>query len=105
MIALFRLLYDVGADLVVNGHEHYYQRWAPINPNGEIDTVRGMRQFVVGTGGRGLTEPERSPESMELENHETFGVLKLTLHDLSYDWEFVPVEGEEFRDSGTQSCH
>jgi hypothetical protein len=105
MTPIFQLLYDVGADLVVSGHEHYYQRWAPITPTGEIDTVRGMRQFVVGTGGRNHTKPERSPDSLELLNNETYGVLKLTLHAVSYDWEFVPVDGSIFTDSGTQACH
>jgi hypothetical protein len=105
MTPILQLLYDVGADLVVTGHEHYYQRWAAINPAGEADPLRGIRQFVVGTGGRNLTEPERSPRNLEVENHDTFGVLKLTLRATSYDWEFVPVEGETFTDRGTQACH
>jgi hypothetical protein len=105
MTPIFQLLYDVGADLVISGHDHYYERWAPISPAGELDTVRGLRQFVVGTGGRSLYTPERSPANLELENHETYGVLKLTLSETSYAWQFVHVAGSSFTDSGTQACH
>jgi hypothetical protein len=102
---LLQLLYDTNADLVVTAHDHYYQRWAPMDPVGRIDNSRGLREFVVGTGGKGLYTPERSPANMEVENHDTYGVLKLTLHTGSYGWEFVPVAGQTFTDSGTQACH
>jgi hypothetical protein len=76
-----------------------------MDPVGRIDNSRGLREFVVGTGGKGLYTPERSPANMEVENHDTYGVLKLTLHTGSYGWEFVPVAGQTFTDSGTQACH
>jgi hypothetical protein len=105
MAPILQLLYDVGADVVISAHDHYYARWAPINAAGELDEVRGLRHFIVGTGGRSLYEPERDPANMEILDNETYGVLKLTLKAASYDWEFVPVAGQTFTDSGTQDCH
>ncbi len=102
---LFQLLYDHNADLVVNGHDHNYQRWKPQDANGTVDPARGIREIVAGTGGKNHTKTNRSPANMEIENDDTFGVLKLTLHTTSYDWQFVPVAGKTFTDSGSQSCH
>jgi len=98
-------LYDAGVDVVVNGHDHDYERFAQQDPTGKPDPARGIREFVVGTGGkhlRGLGHPQ--PNS-QVRNGSTFGVLKLTLHSGSYDWEFLPVTGATFRDSGSASCH
>lgn len=100
----WQALYDYGADVVLVGHDHTYERFAPQNPNGQADTTRGMRQFVVGTGGSGLYPfPSIQPNS-QVRNNTTYGVLKLTLHATSYDWEFIPIAGQTFTDSGTGNC-
>ena len=105
MTATWEALYAANADVVVNGHDHDYERFAPQKPDGTLDPRRGIRQFVVGTGG-GERRPFRTiePHSQARED-DTQGVLKLTLKPASYDWEFVPVAGETFTDSGTESCH
>jgi 3',5'-cyclic AMP phosphodiesterase CpdA len=102
---LWKALEEAGAELVLSGHDHTYERFAPRDADGRPDPERGIRQFVVGTGGRheyawGTIEP-----TSQVHDNETFGVLKLTLHPDSYDWEFVPVEGGTFTDSGTAKCH
>jgi acid phosphatase type 7 len=103
---LWEALYVAGADVVVNGHDHDYERFAPQDPEGHLDENRGIREFVVGTGGKnshrrlGAVQP-----NSEARNDDTFGVLKLTLHSHGYDWEFVPEAGKAFRDSGSGVCH
>ena len=100
----WQVLYEYGADLVLNGHDHTYERFAPQNPNAQADPNRGIREFVVGTGGAGLYPfPTIQPNS-QIRNNTTFGVLKLTLHATSYDWQFVPIAGQTFTDSGTSNC-
>lgn len=101
---LWQILYQAGAELVLNGHEHSYERFMPMNAEGKLDPF-GMREFVVGTGG-GVLYPFGTPlETSEVRNNTTYGVLKLTLHPTSYDWEFIPVAGSTFTDSGSTSCH
>jgi hypothetical protein len=102
---IWQLLYDRNADLILQGHDHNYQRWAPLNPSGARDNVRGIRSFVVGTGGKDLTVPSRSNANVEAQQHDTYGVLKLALHATSYDWEFVPEAGKTYTDSGSTACH
>jgi calcineurin-like phosphoesterase family protein len=102
---LFQILYNHNADLILNGHDHIYERFAPQAPNGVIDTVRGMREFIVGSGGANHTSLTTIAANSELRNVDTFGVLKLTLHPTSYDWQFVPQAGQTFTDSGTGVCH
>jgi hypothetical protein len=99
-------LYAANADVVINGHDHDYERFAPQDPDGKVDTARGIREFVVGSGGKNShrTFGDAKPNS-EVRNSDTFGVLKLTLHAKSYDWEFIPEEGKNFRDSGSGTCH
>jgi hypothetical protein len=103
------LLYAANADVIVNGHDHNYQRWAPMNPSGVADAAIGIRQFIVGTGGKGLTTQTRTHSlveaSMDGDSNAAFGVLKLTLRSGAYDWQFVPVAGKTFTDSGTGACH
>jgi acid phosphatase type 7 len=99
------ILYQAGVDVVVNGHDHAYERFAPQDPNGVADSARGIREFVVGTGGAALRQIEEPRPNSEVQNDDTYGVLKLTLHATSYDWEFVPVAGQTFTDSGSESCH
>src|SRR5688572_15383634 len=102
--AFWNALYEYGADVVLNGHDHTYERFAPQNPNGQADPNRGIREFIVGTGGAGLYPfPSIQPNS-EIRNNTAFGVLKLTLHATSYDWQFVPVAGQTFTDSGIGNC-
>jgi hypothetical protein len=112
MLAIWQALYDNNADLVVTGHDHSYQRYAPLNRDSNgVDTVRGVRQIIVGTGGKGLSIQTRASSTPGLEvtmdgdTNPAEGVLKLTLHATSYDWEFIPVAGKTFTDSGTESCH
>jgi len=97
-------LYVAGADVVLNGHDHNYQRFPPLNPSGQPDT-NGIREFVVGTGGASHYGFTASSPAPEVRNGTDFGVLKLTLHAGSYDFEFVPVAGSTFADSGSGTCH
>ena len=102
---LFEALYEAGADVVLAGHEHNYERFAPLDPSGEIDTVRGIRSFVVGTGGRSHYRFGRPITGSEVRNGDTFGVLALTLEPGGYRWDFVPQAGRTFTDSGRGTCH
>jgi hypothetical protein len=99
---IWRILFVSGADLILNGHDHLYERFAPQDPDGRPDPVRGMRQFTVGTGGAALSQ-FRAPRPNSDVRVSVFGVLKLTLSSGAYDWEFVSVAGT--RDSGTGTCH
>jgi len=102
---LWQALYEANADVVVNGHDHDYERFAPQNPDGVRDPARGIREFVVGTGGKNTREFGKIESSSEAHSTGTFGILKLTLHAKGYDWEFIPISGKTFRDSGTGACH
>ena len=106
MAALLALLYDNGAEIVLAGHDHSYERLAPMTPDGVADPERGIRHFIVGTGGSSLYSPGTSaaPNS-EVHNTTTFGVLKLTLSWSSYAWQFLPAGSGTFTDSGTGACH
>ena len=105
MDAMFQDLYNADADVVLGGHAHDYERFAPQDPKGKLDTARGIRQFVVGTGGAFFTPFGARIANSEIRNGTTYGVLMLTLHPASYDWQFVPEAGGSFRDSGSGSCH
>lgn len=100
---VWRLLQQYGADVVLNGHDHHYERFAPQDADGRR-TASGIRQFVVGTGGYTLYGRATSHPNSEMFQARARGVLKLTLKSGSYDWAFVPVAGESFSDSGTESC-
>ncbi|HEY6090545.1 MAG TPA: metallophosphoesterase [Gemmatimonadales bacterium] len=102
---LWQALYDAGADLIVSGHDHIYERFAPQTPAGQVDNTRGIREFVVGTGGAGLYQFEHPAPNSEVKNNTTHGVLKLTLTATGYSWQFIPVAGSTFTDSGSASCH
>ena len=104
MQAMWDALYEYHADLILNGHEHNYERFAPQDPTGQSDPVNGIRQFVVGTGGTTLRSMPTIKANSEVRNSSTWGVLKLTLHATSYDWEFVPIAGQTFDESGTANC-
>lgn len=101
---LWDLLYAAGVDVVLNGHDHVYERFLPQSPDGVLDRGRGLRQFTVGTGGAELTRfVRRLPNSAA--NYVGFGVLKLTLLPDRYDWEFLPTESGAFSDAGFDLCH
>jgi hypothetical protein len=106
LVPFWRALYEFGADVIVNGHEHNYERFAPQTADALFDPAHGIRQFVVGTGGNGHRSFESPSEhNSEVGNDVAYGVIRLTLHPDSYDWEFLPVPGETFRDGGTGDCH
>ncbi|MGQ0648855.1 MAG: metallophosphoesterase, partial [Gemmatimonadaceae bacterium] len=98
-------LYEVGADVVLNGHAHVYERFAPMNPSGAADPVNGIRQITVGVGGRFLVQFRVIHPNSQVRNNQTFGVLQMTLGDGPYSWNFVPVAGKTFTDSGNGACH
>jgi hypothetical protein len=102
---LWQALYDAGADVVIGGHDHNYERFAPQNPQGQADTARGIREFVVGTGGKNLRPFGPTKANSEVRNNEAFGVLKLTLRARGYDWQFISQAGKSFTDTGTSDCH
>jgi hypothetical protein len=86
------------------GHDHNYERFQPLNPAGAIDTTRGIRHFIVGTGGKderamGTVKTGSVVRSLDM------GVLRMTLHATSYDWQFLPASGFTFTDSGSGICH
>ena len=95
---------DGGVDVVLNGHQHDYERFAPITPSGTVDSARGVREFVVGTGGYSVWGTGTALSSSRARG-SAFGILKLTLHASSYDWRFVPIAGSTYSDSGTATCH
>jgi acid phosphatase type 7 len=101
---VWRVLYEAGADLVLVGDDHAYERFAPQDPDGRFDSTLGIRQFIVGTGGAPLYDVARLAANSEVRS-KTHGVLRLTLKTGKYDWEFIPIAGQSFRDSGSGSCH
>jgi acid phosphatase type 7 len=104
MLEAWRVLYEFRADVVINGHDHDYERFAPQDPSGKADVEKGIREFVVGTGGGGLYEFRQIQPNSESRSNRSYGVLKLTLGAIDYTWEFVPGAGEPFHDRGTSAC-
>jgi hypothetical protein len=105
---LWDVLYASNADLVLNGHDHDYERFAPQAPSGAYDPGRGIREIVVGTGGRShydFASGRGILPNSEVRNDRTFGVLTLRLGRAGYDWKFVPEAGKRFSDSGSDTCH
>jgi len=103
--ALWQALYDANADVVLAGHDHMYERFAPLNAAGTLDAARGLRQFTVGTGGRNVSPLATVLPNSEVRNNVTFGVLQLTLHPTGYEWRFVQEPGKPFTDVGSGTCH
>ena len=103
---LFQTLYDFKVDVLLVGHEHDYERFAEMSPQGTEDPGAGVRQFVVGTGGRNLI-PMRDElvEGSQARQAEAFGILKLDLDEGGYRWRFVPEPGKTFTDGGRGRCH
>jgi acid phosphatase type 7 len=101
--ALWRQLADAGADVVLSGHDHHYERFAPMDAKGRPDP-NGMRQFVVGTGGGGVYLLKTVAPHSEVRDTSTYGVLQMVLSPGRYDWTFIPVAGHSFTDTGTTAC-
>jgi hypothetical protein len=100
---LFRILYDHGVDVLISGHDHIYERFPPQNPAGKADPL-GIRQFIAGTGGARLYSIGTIKWTSEVRNTTAHGVLKFTLHATRYDWQFISIAGQRFRDGGTAQC-
>jgi hypothetical protein len=100
----WQALHAAGAEIVLNGHDHNYQRYRPMTPSGSPDPAGGIREFVVGTGGRSLYPLSADPRR-EAASAAVSGVLELTLREDGYGWTFIPVAGQEFADSGSGACH
>jgi acid phosphatase type 7 len=107
----WNILHDHNADVILSGHAHYYERFAPQLPDGTRDSG-GIREFVVGTGGappeNAMTTPRVANSVVDSEKSPgvtAYGVLRLRLSAGSYAWKFLPVAGESFTDSGTRRCH
>ncbi len=101
---LFQILYDAGVEFVVAGHDHLYERFSPIDPSGRPDSARGVREFVVGTGGTNLSMPARMRVGSEVQG-TNWGIIRFDLSPGSYRWQFISVSGESFTDSGIEMCH
>jgi hypothetical protein len=102
---IWDVLYAANADVVLAGHDHIYERFAPQTPGGALNQARGIREFIVGTGGVNHGGLGTIKANSKVRNTTTYGVLKLTLNATDYSWKFVPVAGQSFTDSGTTSCH
>jgi len=101
----WQVLYEHRVELIINGHDHYYERLTPQNPDGDIDLEEGIRQIILGTGGVEHAEYYELTKNSEVRNNEDFGVLKLDLFPGHYEWEFIPVAEDGFTDSGSDICH
>jgi len=101
---IWQALHEAGVEVVVNGHDHDYERFAPQDSRGNPDPERGIRAFVVGTGGAGVYRFKKVAKNSEVRQWESYGVIKFTLHPDRYDWEFVTAKGEPFEDRGSAQC-
>ena len=101
--AFWVALYEAGVDVVLNGHDHNYERFAPQDPSAQADP-NGIRAFVVGTGGTGQRAFSNIQPNSEVRATDSWGVLQFTLHEQSYDWQFMPIAGQNFQDSGSANC-
>lgn len=105
MADIWNKLYDAGAEMVLAGHSHNYERFAPQGKTANLDEARGIREFVVGTGGAFFTGISTVKPNSVARQNTTFGVLELTLRTNDYSWRFVPEAGKTFSDSGSGTCH
>ncbi|MBP9112693.1 MAG: metallophosphoesterase [Polyangiaceae bacterium] len=104
MQPIWETLYANNVELILTGHDHNYQRWAPLDAAGKVDLVKGMRSFVIGTGGKDFYGTQADVR-VEAREHDTWGVVKFTLNPSGYDWEFIAEPGKTFKDKGTGNCH
>jgi 3',5'-cyclic AMP phosphodiesterase CpdA len=100
---IWRVLHAFAVDVVISGHDHVYERFAPQDADGKLDIARGVRQFTAGTGGAKLYGFPRVEPNSEVRG-AAWGILRLALKSTDYAWEFIPVAGQAFRDSGTGTC-
>jgi len=101
---VWRTLLEYGVSVVLNGHDHNYERFAPQDADGQANRERGIREFVVGTGGASLRKFAMIRPNSEVRDSQTWGVLKMTLRATSYDWQFIPIDGQTFTDNGSAAC-
>jgi hypothetical protein len=104
-LAFWQDLYAYGADVVLTGHHHFYERMAPQTAGGDADPYFGIRQFIVGTGGMSVDAPDTTDPNSEVIGATTFGVLRMVLHRDSYQWRFVSASADRFSDIGSYPCH
>ncbi len=102
---MWDVLFQAGAEIVLTGHEHNYERFSPLDPSGQPDAARGIRQFVVGTGGGELYPFGPPVTGSEFRYNESFGVLRLVLRSDGYEWQFISVAGNKVVDAGSDRCH
>jgi hypothetical protein len=105
MKPIWEALYASGADVVLNAHQHSYERFAPQTPDGVADPAFGIREFVSGAGGASHEPFATIQPNSQVRNNTAYGVTKFTLHPNGYDWQFVPQAGKTFTDSGSDQCH
>jgi acid phosphatase type 7 len=98
-------LYAAGVDLALQGHNHNYEAFAPQTPGRVRDDAKGIRAFVVGTGGIGFYKFLNTAPNSTARTDSSYGVLQLTLRDGGYDWRFQNTGGTAFTNSGTGTCH
>ncbi len=104
LIPFWRTFAGYGVSVVIAGHDHLYERFVLLDGDGNPDTLRGVRQFVVGTGGAHRYDLRTVLPGSEAHSSDTFGLLKLSLLPDRYRWEFIPVQANGFRDRGESSC-
>ena len=105
VLPIWEILYAHGVEVVLAGHDHHYERFAPQDPQGRLDRERGIRQFIVGTGGAPPYRLRARAANSEVVGGRARGVLKLSFSPDGYEWEFVPIPGTRFTDSGRGTCH
>jgi hypothetical protein len=103
--SFWRALWEAGADIILNGHDHDYERFAPMDPDGRPDPTHGVRQFVVGTGGKNQTPFGAPKPGSEFRGTAPFGVLKLALRPGGYDWAYLSAPSGATSDSGMRACN
>ena len=104
-ITFWQIASDAGAEVVVNGHDHHYERFAPLDRSGEPVEASGIREFIVGTGGAWFHDLAEPLQSTEARDNATHGVIVFFLYPDYYEWNFVPADGEYFTDSGSGLCY
>jgi hypothetical protein len=102
---MWQLLDSAGVDVVISGHDHIYERFAPMHADGARDDTHGIRQFVAGTGGAHRYQIAAVAPNSESRSVDAHGILKLRLLADRYSWEFVPAAASRFRDAGSGTCH
>jgi len=103
-LPFWQMLYAHGADLILNGHDHAYERFARMNPSGGLEPARGIRSFISGAGGVQLHGADENEPNSEVRNETTYGALRLTLGPTSYAWEFIGAGPGSFTDFGSEEC-